>query len=310
MHGTLTPMGQDNIVEIAGLSHEYGEVIALCDLDLQIPAGVTGLVGANGAGKTTMLRLLLGLLHPTTGSIEVMGHDPETEPLAVRAVMGYMPEGSCLPKDQTAADFVAYAAQLAGIPRREARRRSSETLFLVGLEEERFRYLGDFSTGMQQRVKLAQAIVHDPDLLLLDEPASGLDPAGRAQMLRLIRRLGEFDINVIVSSHVLTDIEETCTWVVMLDAGDLLRSGPLEVFEKHGTVQVEVLTDADRLAERLSNRGFAVVVEDRRIMVGPGDETIEAAVLEEAASVGSGLVRLVRGSASLEDLFLQDEETR
>lgn len=310
MHGTLPLMGQDNIVETAGLTHDYGEVVALRELDLQIPGGVTGLVGANGAGKTTMLRLLLGLLHPTSGSIEVMGHDPETEPLAVRAVMGYMPEGSCLPKDQTAADFVSYAAQLAGIPRREARRRSSETLFLVGLEEERFRYLGDFSTGMQQRVKLAQAIVHDPDLLLLDEPASGLDPAGRAQMLQLIRRLGEFDINVIVSSHVLTDIEDTCSWVVMLDAGDLLRSGPLEAFEKHGSVQVEVLAEADRLAERLTNRGFNVVVEDRRILVGPGDEAIEAAVLEEAASVGSGLVRLVRGSASLEDLFLLGEETQ
>jgi ABC-2 type transport system ATP-binding protein len=298
-------MGQDNIVTIQGLTHDYGEVVALHDLDLKIPPGVTGLVGANGAGKTTMLRLLLGLLHPTRGSIEVMGHDPETDPLQVRAQMGYMPEGSCLPQDQTAADFVAYAAQLAGLPAREARRRSSETLFLVGLEEERFRFLGDFSTGMQQRVKLAQAIVHDPDLLLLDEPASGLDPAGRNQMLRLIRRLGEFEINVIVSSHVLTDIEETCSWVVMLDAGDLLRSGPLEAFERHGTVQVEVLADAARLAERLTNRGFTVSVDARRLVVGPGDETIETAIVEEAAAVESGLVRMVRGSASLEDLFLR-----
>lgn len=297
-------MGQDNIVEVSALTHDYGEVVALRDLDLAIPAGVTGLVGANGAGKTTLLRLLLGLLHPTSGSIEVMGHNPETDPLAVRAVMGYMPEGECLPKDQTAADFVSYAAQLAGIPTSEARRRSSETLFLVGLEEERFRYLGDFSTGMQQRVKLAQAIVHDPDLLLLDEPASGLDPAGRSQMLQLIRRLGQFDINVIVSSHVLTDIEETCNWVVMLDAGDLLRSGPLQAFEKHGTVQVEVLIDAHRLAERLTNRGFEVVLEGRRLVVGPGDETIERTVVDEAAAVGAGLVRMVRGSASLEDLFL------
>lgn len=295
-------------MEITGLTHDYGEVVALRNLSLGIPSGVTGLVGANGAGKTTMLRLLLGLLHPTIGSMRVMGHDPQTEPLAVRARLGYMPEGECLPKDQTAADFVAYAAQLAGIPKREAKRRSSETLFLVGLEEERFRYLGDFSTGMQQRVKLAQAIVHDPDLLLLDEPASGLDPAGRAQMLDLIRRLGQFDINVIVSSHVLTDIEQTCSWVVMLDAGDLLRSGPLRGFEKHGTVQVEVLAKPDQVAQRLIGRGLGVTLEGLRMVVGPGDQTVEQAVLEEVAAVGSGLVRMVRGSASLEDLFLRPAE--
>lgn len=301
-------MVQDNIVDIAGLTHDYGEVVALRDLSLQIPPGVTGLVGANGAGKTTMLRLILGLLHPTSGGMTVMGHDPQTEPLEVRSRLGYMPEGDCLPKDQTAADFVAYTAQLAGIPPSEARRRSSETLFLVGLEEERFRYLGDFSTGMQQRVKLAQAIVHDPDLLLLDEPASGLDPAGRSQMLQLIKRLGEFDINVIVSSHVLTDIEDTCKWVVMLDAGDLLRSGPLEGFEKRGTVQVEVVKDGVLVAERLTNRGFQVTVDGPRLVVGAGDQNIEQAVLEETAAVGSGLIRMIRGSASLEDLFLQPSE--
>lgn len=301
-------MGQDNIVEIAGLTHEYGTVVALRDLTLAIPAGVTGLVGANGAGKTTMLRLLLGLLHPTSGEMTVMGHDPQTDPLAVRSRLGYMPEGDCLPKDQTAADFVAYTAQLAGIPPSEARRRSSETLFLVGLEEERFRFLGDFSTGMQQRVKLAQAIVHDPDLVLLDEPASGLDPAGRTQMLQLIRRLGEFGINVIVSSHVLTDIEETCSWVVMLDAGDLLRSGPLQVFEQRGTVQVEVVGNVARVAERLAKRGFQVSVEGLHMVVGPGDRSIEQAVLEEIAAEDSGLVRMVRGSASLEDLFLQPDQ--
>ena len=132
-------MGQGNVVEINGLTHDYGDVVALENLTLEIPNGITGLVGANGAGKTTLLRLLLGLLHPAAGSMSVLGSDPQTNPLVVRADIGYMPEGDCLPKDQTAADFVAYAAQLAGTPPREAKRRSSETLFLVGLEEERFR---------------------------------------------------------------------------------------------------------------------------------------------------------------------------
>jgi len=295
------------VLEVSNLTHDYGEVVALKDLTLQVPEGVTGLVGANGAGKTTLLRLMLGLLHPTAGSMQVLGHDPQRDPLAVRAVIGYMPEGDCIPKDQTAADFVAYTAQLAGIPPREARRRASETLFLVGLEEERFRFLGDFSTGMKQRVKLAQAIVHDPDLLLLDEPASGLDPEGRIQMLELIRRLADFKVNIILSSHVLTDIEQTCDWVVMLDAGDLLRSGPLGGFEKLGTVIVEVLDHADRVAASLRGRGFEATVEGQRLLVGPGDETLEDAIVAEAAAANAGLVRMIRGSASLEDLFLARE---
>jgi ABC-2 type transport system ATP-binding protein len=295
------------ILEIDDLTHDYGEVVALSGLTLDVPPGVTGLVGANGAGKTTMLRLMLGLLHPTSGSMQVLGHDPQREPLVVRSRIGYMPEGECLPKDQTAADFVSYAAQLAGIPPDEAKRRSSETLFLVGLEEERFRFLGDFSTGMQQRVKLAQAIVHDPDLLLLDEPASGLDPEGRTQMLDLIKRLSDFDVNVIVSSHVLTDIEQTCDWVVMLDAGNLLRSGPLQSFDKLGTVLIEVLEHPDAMAAAIREQGFDVVVDGLRLVVGPGDETIEPMVVAAAAGTGSGLVRMIRGSASLEDLFLNQE---
>lgn len=298
------------VLEVSNLTHDFGEVVALRDLTLEVPPGVTGLVGANGAGKTTLLRVMLGLLHPTAGTTKVLGHDPELEPLQVRARIGYMPEGDCLPKDQTAADFVAYAAQLAGIPHDEARRRSSETLFLVGLEEERFRFLGDFSTGMQQRVKLAQAIVHDPDLLLLDEPASGLDPEGRTQMLALIKRLAEFDINVIVSSHVLTDIEETCSWVVMLDAGDLLKSGPLEKRELLGTVDVEVLEGAETVAEALRARGIEVSVDGRRLEAGPGDETLEGAIVEEIASARAGLVRMTRESTSLEDLFLEGEGAR
>src|SRR5690554_1810843 len=293
----------NQVVEVSNLTHDYGEVVALRDLDLAVPPGITGLVGANGAGKTTMLRILLGLLHPTEGSVNVLGHDPEAEPLEVRARVGYMPEVGSLPLDQTAADFVAYTAELAGLPPREAKRRSSETLFLVGLEEERFRYLGDFSTGMRQRVKLAQAIVHDPDLVLLDEPASGLDPEGREQMLDLIKRLGQFDINVIVSSHVLPDIERTCDWVVMLDAGNLLRSAPLKSFEKDSTVLAEVLERPEELAAMIRQRGIEAVVDGLRVVVGPG-EGLEDAIVGAAARLGTGLVRMTRGSASLEELFL------
>lgn len=295
----------DAVVEVSNLTHDYGPVVALRDLELAIPTGITGLVGANGAGKTTLLRILLGLLHPTTGRAIVLGHDSEVEPLKVRGRVGYMPEGNCIPDDLTAAEFVAYTAQLAGLPKSESKRRASETLFLVGLAEERFRFLGDFSTGMKQRVKLAQALVHDPDLVLLDEPASGLDPKGREQMLALIRRLGELGLNIIMSSHVLSDIEQTCAWVVMLDGGNLLRSGPLGEFDQHGTVLVEVLERPEEVSLRLARGGIESQVDGGRIFVGPGDTTLEDSILQAVAAENAGLIRMTRSSASLEDLFLQ-----
>ena len=292
------------IVSIDALTHRFGSVLALDHVTLEVPAGVTGLVGANGAGKTTLLRSLLGLVHPTGGSVRVMGHDAVTDPISVRGVVGYMPEGACLPKDQTAADFVAFTAELAGVPAKDARRRASETLYLVGLEEERFRYLGDFSTGMQQRVKLAQSIVHGPSLVLLDEPASGLDPAGRTQMLALIRRLGGFGINVIVSSHVLSDIEETCQWVVMLDSGTLIRSGPLDARESSAAITVEVLDDPSPLADLLDRAGLEPVVVGHVITVTTGDDSTFDLILDAAASTSSGILRLGRATVTLEQEFL------
>jgi ABC-2 type transport system ATP-binding protein len=292
------------IVSIRGLTHRFGDVVALDDVTLDVAPGVTGLVGANGAGKTTMLRSLLGLVHPTDGSIRVMGHDASSEPIAVRSVVGYMPEGACLPKDQTAADFVAFTAEMAGVPPKDARRRSSETLFLVGLEEERFRYLGDFSTGMVQRVKLAQSIVHGPQLVLLDEPASGLDPAGREQMLALIRRLGGFGINVIVSSHVLSDIEETCQSVVMLDAGHLIRSGPLDARGMSSAVTVELLGDPAPLAEMLTLGGLETSVAGHVITVDNADETVFDLIRDGAVATESGILRMGRATVTLEQEFL------
>jgi ABC-2 type transport system ATP-binding protein len=295
----------DSVVQVTGLTHDYGEVVALKNLDIQIPAGITGLVGANGAGKTTLLRILLGLIHPTEGNASVLGHDSESEPLEVRSRVGYMPEGECIPDDLTAAEFVAYTAQLAGLPKSESKRRASETLFLVGLAEERFRFLGDFSTGMKQRVKLAQALVHDPDLILLDEPASGLDPKGRDQMLALIRRLGELGLNIVMSSHVLTDIEQTCEWVVMLDGGKLLKSGPLGGFDRQSTVLIEVVENAEGVAARLGADGIEAHVDQRRLVVGPGDSMLESKIISAVAAEDAGLIRMIRSSASLEDLFME-----
>jgi ABC-2 type transport system ATP-binding protein len=294
------------VIITQSLSHTYGgEVAALRDFDVVIEPGVTGLIGANGAGKTTLLRILLGLIHPTAGRVTVLGHDAIADPLAVRALVGYMPENNCLPRDQTAADFVAYTAELAGLPVADARRRASETLFLVGLEEERFRFLGDFSTGMAQRVKLAQSIVHGPQLVLLDEPASGLDPAGREQMLELIGRLGSFGINVVFSSHLLGDIEQTCDAVVMIDGGRLIRSGPVSNVGTTASIIIDVLGDAAALATRLKAVGLdASVVFGHRLTVTASADQVYDSIRDAVADLGLGILRMSPTTRTLEDEFL------
>jgi len=286
------------------LGHAYGDVVALHGLDLEVPPGRIGLVGANGAGKTTLIKILLGILDPTVGNVEVLGADPAQDLITVRSRIGYMPEGECLPKDQTAADFISYAAELAGVPPRESRQRASDILTLVGLHEERFRYLGDFSTGMKQRAMLAQAIVHDPEMVFLDEPTAGLDPAGREEMLELISRLGEFGINALVSSHVLPDIEQTCDWVVMLDGGQVLRNGPLTGLTETGVVEVEVVDGIELLAAELQRMGVEIEEHGELLTItsSPGDPFLAAR--DALATTGLALRRLGSRSTTLEDIFL------
>ena len=286
------------------LGHAYGDVIALHHLDLEVPPGRIGLVGANGAGKTTFIKILLGILTPTVGKVNVLGSDPEQDLISVRNRIGYMPEGSCLPLSQSAADFVSYAAELAGIPPRESRQRASDILTMVGLHEERFRYLGDFSTGMKQRTMLAQAIVHDPEIVFLDEPTAGLDPAGREEMLDLISRLGGFGINVLVSSHVLPDIEQTCDWVVMLDGGQVLRNGPLTGLTETGVVEIELVDESDAVTAELIRLGATVETRGNVIMMSTdhGDPFIMAR--DALASTGASLRRMGARSTTLEDIFL------
>ena len=195
------------LLEANSLTKRYGTTIALDDVDFQVTDGITGLLEPNGAGKSTAIKLSLGLIRPTAGSAEVMGRRPYDSP-EVRGRLGYMPEHDCLPPGTTAAEFLSHMAQVSGLPPAQVRTRAADILRHVGLEEERYRPIGQYSTGMKQRVKLGQALVHDPALVLLDEPTAGLDPSGRDDMLSLVRRTGrEFGISIILSSHLMGDVE-------------------------------------------------------------------------------------------------------
>src|SRR5215831_3057112 len=236
------------------LTKRYPGVTALDDLTLEIPPGIVGLVGANGAGKSTLIKILLGLLPATAGSAQVLGMDPARQGGQVRGLVGYMPEHDCLPPDLSATELVVHMARVSGLPATASRERTADTLRHVGLYEERYRHIGGYSTGMKQRVKLAQALVHDPRLVLLDEPTNGLDPAGRTEMLGLVRRVGiEFGISMLVSSHHLGEIERICTHVVVIDAGRLLRSSAIGGFtERSHVLAVEVDERTGELAARLA----------------------------------------------------------
>src|SRR5918993_5760333 len=242
------------LISTRALTKRYpGGVTALDALSVEIGEGVIGLVGANGAGKSTLIKILLGLLPATEGQAQVLDLDTATHGAAIRELVGYMPEHDCLPPDVSATEFVAHMARVSGLPRGAARERTADVLRHVGLYEERYRPIGGYSTGMKQRVKLAQAIVHDPRLLLLDEPTNGLDPAGRDEMLALVKRTGtEFGIAVIVASHLLGEIERVCDFLVAIDAGRLLRTAPLTTFtERTGQLLVETEEEAAPLAELL-----------------------------------------------------------
>ena len=293
------------IIEFSQLSQAYGDFVALDGLSGSIPPGSIGLVGANGAGKSTLIKVLLGILPPSSGTARVLGMSVTDDTIAMRARVGYMPERGGLPPDQTAADFMIYAARLAGVPLKAAKQRASDVLTLVGLHEERFRHLGDFSTGMLQRALLAQAIVHDPELVFLDEPLAGLDPEGRDDMLRLIGRLRGFGINALVSSHVLSDIESTCDWILMLDQGRIVRNASLHGMTHAETVEVQLLGGGDEAEAALTSRGATVRRKGLALEVTVTDADPYDVVLEALAESGVGL-RLLRPSVTtLEDVYLE-----
>jgi ABC-2 type transport system ATP-binding protein len=282
-----------------------GGVTALDDLTVELEPGIIGLVGANGAGKSTLLRILLGLLPATSGTATVLGYDIARQGTTLRRFVGYMPESDCLPPDATAADFVGQMARLSGLPATAARERAAEVLRHVGLYEERYRPMAGYSTGMRQRVKLAQALVHDPQLLLLDEPTNGLDPAGRDEMLSLVKRTGsEFGIAVIVASHLLGEIERVCDHLVAIDAGRLIRSAPLTTFtERTGVLAIDVEEGAAALVDALKAAGLEAVADGRTVLIELVDERPWDLVRDAVADLGLALVRIEQRRRGLEELF-------
>jgi ABC-2 type transport system ATP-binding protein len=299
-----------SLIVAQGLTRRYGAVTALDALTVTVQPGITGLVGANGAGKSTFVKILLGLVDPSEGHAEVMGNDVRTEREAICALVGYMPEHDCLPPEMSATEFVTFMARLSGLPASAARERAAEVLRHVGLFEERYRPMGGYSTGMAQRVKLAQALVHDPRLLILDEPTNGLDPAGRDDMLALISRTGrEFGISVLVSSHLLGELERICDGIVMIESGRLIRADFIGALTSEtATLVIEVDGDHDAFAAALVARGLLVRPERQRVLVELPEGEVAAAqvydvVRDLAVALDAGLLRLERRRGHLEALF-------
>jgi len=297
------------LLRIAGLTKRYPGATALDDLSIEMPRGRIGLVGANGAGKTTTFRLLLGLTHPTEGSVEVCGIDVARDPIGVRSRLGYMPEHDCLPLDQTAADVVSTFGELSGLPARAARQRASDILDLVGIDEARFRPIGGFSTGMRQRTKLAQALVGDPELVLLDEPTAGLDPLGREDMLTLVARLGSFGISVLMATHLLDDVQRVCDYVVMIDGGKLVVAGATDsLLERTGIVTVDVGPQGNELAAALAARALPATAAEGLVEVTVGGDEDLDMVRDVIAELQLPLYRLSTRLTSLDEVFLRRAE--
>src|SRR5262249_52029543 len=228
-----SPVSQEAVVVLDHLTIVYGRSAVVRDVTTAVARGTVGFLGPNGAGKSTILKCLLGFVKPASGSVQVLGLDVAQSALEIRRRIGYMPESDAQIPGMSAVSFVAYCGELAGLSRVDAIQRAHEVLFYVGLGEVRYRLVETYSTGMKQRIKLAQALGHDPDLLFLDEPTNGLDPKGRDEMLELVRDLGHSKgVNVILSSHLLPDVEYTCEHVVMLDQGALAAAGPIAALKQ------------------------------------------------------------------------------
>ena len=303
-----------DVVTADGVRKTWGDTLALDSATFRVGAGVTGLLGANGSGKTTTLGLLLGMHAPDAGSLSVLGLDPATQGAEIRGRVGYAPEHDTLPPDVAAYEIVAHLAELRGLPHREAAGRASDVLFELGLGEERLRPVGTMSTGQRQRVKLAQAIAADPTLVLLDEPTNGLDPMQREEMLRLVRRVAdELGIHVLLSSHLLEEVERVADAVIILDRGRTVATGNVaELQAGSGPVEIMVAFDGDTgkfMSALKTKRVSARALEGGgRVLVTVANDATFDKVRDAIATTKLSLRSMKRQRETLEDVFFAASE--
>jgi ABC-2 type transport system ATP-binding protein len=303
-------MGKEKwIIETKHLTKRYGNLTAIDSLDLKVPYGAVGLLGPNGAGKSTLIKVLLGLLNPSQGSAKVLGYDIDDPDrgMSIRQRIGYMPESDCLIPDMDAVEFVKYMGELGGVPPMDALQRAHEILHYIGMGDERYRQIKTYSTGMKQKIKMAQALVHDPVLMFLDEPTNGMDPKGRLVMLDLIHDISaNYKKNVIISSHLLPDIEYLCNYVVILNGGQLILQGGLEELTKSvDRYEIRIKGSQDEFSRLLTQAGIKYEISGTYFYINAQEGLLNRLykILE-----GSGIQirHAAEAKRSLEDIFVSN----
>jgi ABC-2 type transport system ATP-binding protein len=294
------------LIQVSNLSKNFGDVQALRNLTVDISSKATGLLGPNGAGKSTLIKLLLGLIPPNSGDASVLGYSIHRDELKIRQNIGYMPESDCFIPNMTGITFLTYFGQLSGLSPGDAMQRAHESLYYVNIFDERYRLISTYSTGMKQKIKLAQALTHDPDLIFLDEPTTGLDPIGRTEMLGLLRKLvTDLNKNIIFSSHILHDIETVCDDVVILSEGRLLKQGNLKELMREGSsmLTVRIRGDQDAFLRALESRGVKFEVGKFNISIEKTDSVVDN-ILNAAVESKVQLRNLDYSKNTLEELFI------
>lgn len=304
-------MDEDYLIKAKDLKVKYGRILGLDHFTADIPKGIIGLLGPNGAGKSTFIKSLLGLVERKSGSINIKGLDPENELTKIRDIIGYMPEHGCLIEQRNSVQLVSYMAKISGLKGNRAIQRTHETLDFVGLDEERYREISSYSTGMKQRVKLAQAIVHDPEILFLDEPTDGMDPEGREEMLSLIKKIGKSGKTIIVCSHILNEVEKVSDYIFIINNGKKLLEGPIETLIKgdDGRIRIKARGEIEYLKDFINKLNEKYTISSTQYEGQQLEFTAEGVdehdyIFQAVGSSNIQLRSLGKHKFTLEDVFI------